>query len=157
VNDRLILKYLEEDYENKKREYDNLVLETEDLSILKVKENELNISRKSVENYKNTLLSSVTKVFQIESHIVFINKLFKETKDGTWTKEKHLTDKDSPLLSSTGLLVIDEVQRLVSAGGVFYNKLFTAIYQYINPKCRIVALSATPIYDNPYELALTMN
>ena len=27
----------------------------------------------------------------------------------------------------------------------------------MNPKCRIVALSATPIYDNPYELALTMN
>ena len=23
--------------------------------------------------------------------------------------------------------------------------------------CRIVLLSATPIYDNPYELALTMN
>ena len=27
----------------------------------------------------------------------------------------------------------------------------------MNPKARIVLLSATPIYDNPYELALTMN
>ena len=69
----------------------------------------------------------------------------------------HLTNKNSPLLSSNGILVIDEIQRLVSAGGVLYNKLFTAIYQYFNPKCRIVVLSATPIYDNPYELALTMN
>lgn len=170
VNDRLLLKFLEEDYNNKKKELNDLSLEINTLLKLKQKEetiplkkqfsqlqNEVNIAQAKLKNKRDNLLSNVTKVFQIESHIVFINKLFKETKDGTWTKRDHLTDKKSPLLSSSGILVIDEIQRLVSAGGILYKKLFTAIYQYMNPKARIVLLSATPIYDNPYELALTMN
>lgn len=170
VNDRLILEYLEKDYNTKKKELNDLSLEInrllktdekDEISTLKKKfsslQNEVNVAFSKVKNKKDILLSKVTKVFQIESHNVFINKLFKETKDGTWTKKEHLTDKNSPLLSSSGILVIDEIQRLVSAGGILYNKLFTAIYQYMNPACRIVVLSATPIYDNPYELALTMN
>lgn len=170
VNDRLILKFLEEDYTKKKNELNdlslkiNMLLKTkqkDEISTLKKQfsllQNEVNIALTKIKNKKDTLLSKVTKVFHIESHNIFINKLFKETKDGTWTKKEHLTNKNSPLLSSTGILVIDEIQRLVSEGGVLYNKLFTAVYQYLNPKCRIVLLSATPIYDNPYELALTMN
>lgn len=170
VNDRLILQYLEDDYINKKKQLNDLSLDINNLLkigerdktiILKKQfsllQNEVNIAFSKVKNKKDTLLSKVTKVFHIESHNIFINKLFKETKDGTWTKKEYLTNKDSPLLSSSGLLVIDEIQRLVSAGGILYNKLFTAIYQYMNPLCRLVLLSATPIYDNPYELALTMN
>ena len=170
VNDRLLLKFLEEDYSNKKKELNDISIEINSLLKLKQKEetiplkkrfsqlqNEVNIAAAKLKNKKDTLMSNVTKVFQIESHNIFINKLFKETKDGTWTKKEHLIDKKSPILSSSGILVIDEIQRLVSAGGVLYKKLFTAIYQYMNPKARIVLLSATPIYDNPYELALTMN
>ncbi len=123
----------------------------------KLLENEVNIAELKLKNKKDILMSNVSKVFQIESHNIFINKLFKETKDGTWTKRDHLLDENSPLLSSSGILVIDEIQRLVSACSILYKKLFTAIYQYMNPKARIVLLSATPIYDNPYELALTMN
>ena len=170
VNDRLVLQFLEEDYINKRKQLNDLSEEINRLLRLKRKDetitlkkqfsilqNEVNIAFTKAKNKKETLLSKVSKVFEIESHNVFINRLFKETKDGTWTKMDHLTNKNSPLLSSNGILVIDEIQRLVSAGGVLYNKLFTAIYQYFNPKCRIVVLSATPIYDNPYELALTMN
>jgi hypothetical protein len=170
VNDRLILKYYEEDYANKVNQLNLLDLEiqrlvnaneTDDLPTFKKQfiqlQNEVNIAKSKKDRFKEQLMSKVTKIFQIESHNVFINKLFKVTKDGTWTKKEHLTDKSSPLLSSNGLLVIDEIQRLVSASGVLYKKLFTAIYQYMNPKARIVLLSATPIYDNPYELALTMN
>ena len=170
VNDRLILEFLEQDYNKKRKSLNDLSEEIN--TLLKEKrrdeamdlkkqfsilQNEVNIAFAKVKNKKDTLNSKVTKIFQIESHNVFINKLFKETKDGTWTKREHLTNTDSPLLSSSGLLVIDEIQRLVSAGGKLYTKLFTAIYQYMNPKCRIVVLSATPIYDNPYELSLTMN
>ena len=170
VNDRIILEYLENDYNKKKKELNDLSEEINRLLKLKEKEetiplkkrfselqNEVNIAFSKLKNKKDTLLSNITKVFHIESHSIFINNLFKQTKDGTWTKKEHLTNKNSPLLSSSGILVIDEIQRLVSEGGVLYNKLFTAIYQYMNPACRIVVLSATPIYDNPYELALTMN
>jgi superfamily II DNA or RNA helicase len=153
VNDRLILKFYEENYKEKLNKL------TDDLSTTDFRklQNEVNIAKNQRDKFKERLMSNVTKVFQIESHNVFINRLFKVTKDGTWTKKEHLTNKDSPLLSSNGLLVIDEIQRLVSASGVLYKKLFTAIYQFMNPKARIVLLSATPIYDNPYELALTMN
>lgn len=170
INDRIILEYLEEDYKLKKKELNDLSEEINRLLKNKSKEesiplkkqfselqNQVNIAFSKLKNKKDSLLSSVTKVFQIESHNIFINNLFKQTKDGTWTKKEHLTNKNSPLLSSSGILVIDEIQRLVSEGGILYNKLFTAIYQYMNPLCRIVVLSATPIYDNPYELALTMN
>ena len=171
VNDRLLLQFYEEDYVTKFKELNDLSLEINHLlrakrdtaKIIELEkkfhllQNEVNIAFSKVKNKKDTLLSYVTKTFEIISHNIFINQLFKETKDGTWTKMPLLKDKNSPLLSSNGLLVIDEIQRLVSAGGILYNKLFTAIYQYLNPKCRIVVLSATPIYDNPYEFALTMN
>jgi hypothetical protein len=178
VNDRIVLKSFEEDYNIKKKEHEDKILEIENsLLIGKTLEEIMPLKKKAAElentvkfayaqlkNKENTLLSKVTKVFQIESHVTFINKLFFTTKDGVWTKMELITEKDksgnriqSPLLSDNGVLIIDEIQRLVSESGTLYNKLFTAIYQYINPKCRIVALSATPIYDNPYELALTMN
>ena len=177
VNDRIVLKKFEENYNEKKKEYEMLSLEIESLiSIGKKKEtiqlskeakdieNQVKFAKSQLINKQNTLLSKVTKVFQIESHVTFINKLFYTTKDGTWTKMELISEKDkdghkisSPLLSNNGILIIDEIQRLVSESGSLYNKLYTAIYQYVNPKCRIVALSATPVYDNPYELALTMN
>ena len=170
VNDRLILQFLEDDYAKKKKQLNDLSSEIAKLLKAKKKseaaplekqfsqlQNEVNIAFTKAKTKKEVLMSNVSKVFEIESHNVFINKLFKETKDGTWTLKEHLTDKKSPLLSANGILVIDEIQRLVSAGGVLYNKLYTAIYQYMHPSCRTVVLSATPIYDNPYELALTMN
>ena len=170
VNDRLILQFLEEDYSQKKKQLNDLSIQINILLKEKKKseavplekqfiqlQNEVNIAFTKAKTKKEVLMSNVSKVFEIESHNIFINKLFKETKDGTWTLREHLTDKKSPLLSANGILVIDEIQRLVSAGGVLYNKLYTAIYQYMHPSCRTVVLSATPIYDNPYELALTMN
>ena len=177
VNDRIVLKNFEENHNNKKKEYEKLTLEIERLKsigeldeTIKLSkeatklENEVKFARSQLINKENTLMSKVTKVFEIISHVTFINKLFYTTKDGTWTKMELISEKDnkgnkikSPLMSNNGILVIDEIQRLVSASGSLYNKLYTAIYQYINPKCRIIALSATPVYDNPYELALTMN
>ena len=177
VNDRIVLKNFEENYNSKKKEYEKLTSEIERLKsvgeldeTIKLSkeaaklENEVKFAESQLINKQNALMSKVTKVFQIESHGTFINKLFYTTKDGTWTKMELISEKDkdgnkikSPLMSNNGILVIDEIQRLVSASGSLYNKLYTAIYQYINPKCRIVALSATPVYDNPYELALTMN
>ena len=114
-------------------------------------------SKNKVNNLREMINSAVYKRFEITSHVKFLNQLFTVNKDGSWKKGKYLLDKNSPLLNKDGLLVIDEIQRLVSEGGIFYKKLFSAIYQYMHSDARIVLLSATPIYDNPYELALTMN
>ena len=148
----LILKNFEDTLKQKENELKDLVGKQ-----FSIKENEKNRAKNNLDNFKKQLLSKVSRTFEIISHNVFINKLFHVKADGTWEKKELLTDKNSPILNSNGILVIDEIQRLVSAGGILYKKLFTAIYQYIHPKCRIVLLSATPIYDNPYEMALTMN
>lgn len=54
------------------------------------------------------------------------------------------------------LLIIDEIQNMVSEGGTFYNTLYKAITT-APTDLRIVLLSATPMFDKPHELALTMN
>lgn len=54
------------------------------------------------------------------------------------------------------LLLIDEVHNIVSEHGASYKLLYDAIKK--NPKnFKIVVMSATPMYDKPDELALTMN
>lgn len=54
------------------------------------------------------------------------------------------------------LLIIDEIQNMVSEGGTYYEILYDAIMNA--PKeLRIVLLSATPMFDKPNEIALTMN
>lgn len=54
------------------------------------------------------------------------------------------------------LLIIDEIQNMVSEGGSFYTALYDAIHSA--PKdLRIVLLSATPMFDKPNEIGLTMN
>jgi len=53
------------------------------------------------------------------------------------------------------LLIIDEVQNMVSESGSFYRKLYDSIKKAKNLK--IVLLSATPIFDKLIEFGLTMN
>ena len=97
--------------------------------------------------------SSIKQTFIIKTHDTFINEL-KSIADGKDLSEE--TRETQKLLSDDGLLVIDEIQRLVSESGIKYATLLNAIEQ-CNPKLRILLLSATPVYDNPFELALTMN
>ena len=65
------------------------------------------------------------------------------------------------LLSKTikldnSLVVIDEVQNMISEDGLYYETLYQAIKTA--PKdLRLVLMSATPIFDKPHELALTFN
>ena len=54
------------------------------------------------------------------------------------------------------LLIIDEVQNIVSERGTFYKTFLKEIKE--GPKnLRVVAMSATPIFNHPVELALTIN
>ena len=115
--------------------------------IKKIK-NQINIQIKLIQ-------SKVTKVFTIISHITFINGLFSAGKKINYGN--NLIDPNFLLYHKDSLLVIDEIQRLISENGILYKKLFAAVHQYFSNDIRIILLTATPIYDNPYELALTMN
>lgn len=64
--------------------------------------------------------------------------------------------KNKELNLKNSLLIVDEIQNMVSEGGTFYNTLYEIIHT--SPKdLRIVLLSATPMFDKPNEIALTMN
>ena len=54
------------------------------------------------------------------------------------------------------VLIIDEVQNMVSETGVYYETLYNIIHKAPS-NLRIVLLSATPMFDKPQEIALTMN
>jgi len=53
------------------------------------------------------------------------------------------------------LLIIDEVQNIVSEHGSYYKIILNAITKANN--IRLVIMSATPIFDKPLELGLTLN
>ena len=54
------------------------------------------------------------------------------------------------------ILIIDEIQNMISEEGTYYNVLYDLIKK--SPKdLRVVLLSATPMFDKPHELALTIN
>lgn len=54
------------------------------------------------------------------------------------------------------VLIVDEVQNMVSEVGKYYQVLHQAIHDAPS-NLRIVLLSATPMFDRPVEIALTMN
>lgn len=54
------------------------------------------------------------------------------------------------------LLVIDEIHNMVSSTGSYY-KILKQQIQSASNDLRIVIMSATPIFDKPVEIALTMN
>lgn len=74
-----------------------------------------------------------------------------------YSYNKFVTDIELGLVNlKNSLLVIDEVQNIVSEGGKYYQVIYDTIIKA--PKdLKIVLLSATPMFDKPVEIALTMN
>jgi superfamily II DNA or RNA helicase len=73
----------------------------------------------------------------------------------SYNKFVELVENDELNLRNA-LLIIDEVQNMISEQGTFYWSLYNTIKKA--PKdLRIVLLSATPMFDKPSELALTLN
>lgn len=124
--------------------------------VFRDQENKLAILKRGLNNYQRDLKSKIIRTFEIVTHQTFIESIYKTGKDGQLIKGKRLLE-DTALFHENGLLIIDEIQRLVSAGGIFYKKLYNAIKYYFHPKLKLAVMSATPIYDNPYELGLTIN
>lgn len=56
------------------------------------------------------------------------------------------------------LLIIDEIHNLISETGTYYETLYNTIHASIAPiDMRLVIMTATPIFDKPIEISLTMN
>jgi superfamily II DNA or RNA helicase len=54
------------------------------------------------------------------------------------------------------LLIIDEIQNMISMTGTFYKRLYEIINKTDN-SLRLILLSATPMFDRPVEIGLTLN
>jgi len=94
----------------------------------------------------------VTKIYEIITHESFLNRLFK-IEDSRYIEQPYLEWLKKP----NGLLIIDEIQNLISATGTNYRRLLYALKYYANPQFRSVFLTGTPIYDKPYEFGLLIN
>lgn len=64
--------------------------------------------------------------------------------------------KEGKMKLNDAILFIDEIQNMVSATGTYYKELYDLIH-HSSKDLRIVLLSATPMFDKPVEIALTMN
>jgi superfamily II DNA or RNA helicase len=64
--------------------------------------------------------------------------------------------KEGEMSLKNSLLIIDEIQNMVSDTGTYYTELKKLIEESSN-NLRIILLSATPMFDKPMEIALTMN
>jgi Mimiviridae putative ATP-dependent RNA helicase len=64
--------------------------------------------------------------------------------------------KEGSMNLRNSILIIDEIQNMVSETGTYYRELYDLIYSS-NRELRIILLSATPMFDRPVEIALTMN
>lgn len=73
----------------------------------------------------------------------------------SYNKFVELIKSNSINLDNT-LLIIDEVHNMISETGIYYELLYDVIHSAPND-LKLVIMSATPIFDKPIEIALTMN
>ena len=131
--------------------------ETSTEKMFRDQQNKLNIEKKKYNDYQKKLRDTIRRTFDIVSHQTFIQSIYRtDKKTGSAVRGDRLK-QESALFKKNGLLIIDEIQRLVSADGTFYKKLYNCIKYYFHPELKLAIMSATPVYDNPYELALTVN
>jgi superfamily II DNA or RNA helicase len=94
------------------------------------------------DEYKQILISAkkkINKFYNIMSYHKFVSQ-----------------SQNNEIDLKNTVLLIDEVQNIISEEGTFYKTFYEEIMKA--PKdLRVVLLSATPIFDRPSELGLTMN
>lgn len=64
--------------------------------------------------------------------------------------------KDKKIKLKNTLLIIDEIQNMVSEEGTYYTEL-KGLIDSAPDDLRTILLSATPMFDKPYEIGLTIN
>ena len=65
-------------------------------------------------------------------------------------------EEDSLKLNNS-LVIIDEVQNIISPTGKMYKTFFDALVTNKKQNTKVVLLSGTPMFDQPLDIALTMN
>lgn len=103
---------------------------------------ELEILHPSDAKYKEIIKKSddrINKYYEIYSYNKFVELV-----------------KGKKLNLTNALLIVDEIQNMISEDGSFYETLYNIIHK-TDTSLRIVLLSATPMFDKPSEIALTMN
>ena len=100
----------------------------------------LNYEDKEYLNIISRVNKRINKYYTIYSYNKFIALI----------KEKKIIN-----LNNT-LLIIDEVQNMISLEGSYYN-LLKKIIDNSDKTLKIILLSATPMFDKPVEIALTLN
>jgi len=147
VRDALSVKYLE--IEELHKQIAQISKNPGNVSVLlsQIQQIKKDIKRLIKEERKN-----VEKVYMLISHETFLNRILK------FVDNQFIPGEQIGILSKpNGLLIIDEIQNLVSAIGTNYRKLLFAIRFFTNKKFRVVLLTGTPIYDKPFEFGLLMN
>jgi superfamily II DNA or RNA helicase len=112
-----------------------IYLSNEDRDILKTLES-------SSRTYKNIIKKSdkiIDSYYKIYSYHIFVDKC-----------------KESKIKLKNTLLIIDEIQNMISEGGTFYTSL-KKVVDKSDDNTRIILLSATPMFNKPEEIALTLN
>lgn len=90
----------------------------------------------------------IEKFWHIMSHDSMINDMSKDE-----NKSVYLTT----MKKQGSIIIIDEIHKLISATGKSYRTLINKISYHMHPNNKLIIMSATPIYDKPYEIGLTMN
>ncbi len=103
---------------------------------------ELKILHPSSDEYKSIIKVSddrIDKYYTIYSYNKFVDLI-----------------KQNKINLTNTLLIIDEVHNMISETGTYYESLYETIHSAPD-NMRLVIMTATPIFDKPNEIALTMN
>ena len=102
----------------------------------------LNPLSEEYKNIINIVYKRIDEDYTILSYNIFIKKIL----------DKSINNK----ILNNSIIVIDEVQNIVSENGNYY-KIIKNMLDNSPEELKIILLSATPIFDKPIELALTFN
>lgn len=103
------------------------------------------------------------KILELTPNSIEYNNIIKKSNERidryyniySYNKFIELAQNNKINLKNT-LLIIDEIQNMVSEKGTFYEILYNQINKAPDD-LRILLLSATPMFDKPNEIALTLN
>lgn len=112
------------------------------------------LTRKETRDRKK-LNKKIEESWNLMTHSKFISDLLKTEISGRSEVDK-LGDVGRQLRQGGNLVIIDEVQNVISESGKRYGTL-SYMLNLFGHNNRILLLSATPIYDKAFEIGLTLN
>ena len=154
INEQKVISQIKNSIEKQEKELRSLP--NTDTNAISKLANRIKTNKQLLNQKQNKVASEVSKVFTITTHDKFINSIL-NIEDNKVVSLGSRLERGSPLYKDDTVLIIDEIQNLVSEVGVKYKILYLTMKYFANLNLRKVFLTATPIYDNPYEYALTIN